>query len=249
MQRFKRRARRYPPSPVYFPTTRGARVIGGSLKTTLHARIADNMLVDQFSGEQRVVHTPTLEGTIPGPTLSLQPGDTFRLIWLMTCRANPKVQRAGFFPHDPYTVNLHTHGLSVSPLGISDNIYREMKPGTTNHIQIDIPADHPSGTYWYHPHKHGAVTFQLISGMAGFLIIRGGPGTLDAVPEVAAARDVVMGFQVIRTATGWQCTIRSSGSATVRHLSLFYGGSAPARNLEHLWIGRRSGAELLLLHD
>ena len=35
--------------------------------------------------------------------------------------------------------------------------------------------------------------------MAGFLIVKGGPGTLDALPEVAAARDVVMGFQVIRT--------------------------------------------------
>ena len=38
--------------------------------------------------------------------------------------------------------------------------------------------------------------------MAGFLIVRGGPGTLDAVPEVAAARDVVMGFQVIRPTDG-----------------------------------------------
>ena len=36
--------------------------------------------------------------------------------------------------------------------------------------------------------------------MAGFLIIKGGPGTLDALPEVAAAKDVVMGFQIIKTA-------------------------------------------------
>ena len=35
--------------------------------------------------------------------------------------------------------------------------------------------------------------------MAGFLIIDGGPGTLDQVPEVKAAREVLMGFQVIRT--------------------------------------------------
>lgn len=37
--------------------------------------------------------------------------------------------------------------------------------------------------------------------MMGFLIVRGGPGTLDAVPEVAAAKDIVMGFQVIRSLT------------------------------------------------
>jgi FtsP/CotA-like multicopper oxidase with cupredoxin domain len=35
--------------------------------------------------------------------------------------------------------------------------------------------------------------------MAGFLVIKGGPGTLDAQPEVAKAKDVVMGFQLIRT--------------------------------------------------
>ena len=43
------------------------------------------------------------------------------------------------------------------------------------------------------------MTYQLLGGMAGFLIVKGGPGTLDAVPEVAAAKDVLMGFQVIRT--------------------------------------------------
>jgi hypothetical protein len=34
--------------------------------------------------------------------------------------------------------------------------------------------------------------------MAGFLIIKGGPGTLDDLPEIKAAKDLVMGFQVIR---------------------------------------------------
>jgi len=46
------------------------------------------------------------------------------------------------------------------------------------------PHRHPSGTYWYHVHKHGSVTYQFNGGMAGFLIVKGGKGTLDAVPEV-----------------------------------------------------------------
>src|SRR5439155_18415319 len=92
-----------------------------------------------------------------------------------------------------------SHGLTVLPLGISDNIYREMKPGTTNLIQVDIPADHPSGTFWYHTHKHGSVTYQFLGGMAGFLIVKGGTGTLDTVPEVAAAKDIPMAFQVVRS--------------------------------------------------
>jgi FtsP/CotA-like multicopper oxidase with cupredoxin domain len=38
----------------------------------------------------------------------------------------------------------------------------------------------------------------VIGGMAGFLIVKGGPGTLDELPEIKAAKDLVMGFQVIR---------------------------------------------------
>jgi FtsP/CotA-like multicopper oxidase with cupredoxin domain len=88
----------------------------GTLRTTLHARIADNTLVDQVSGETRLVNTPTFEGTIPGPTLVVKPGDTLSINLANDLPANPEVQRTGAFPHDPYTMNLHTHGLSVSPL-------------------------------------------------------------------------------------------------------------------------------------
>jgi hypothetical protein len=35
--------------------------------------------------------------------------------------------------------------------------------------------------------------------MAGFLIVKGGEKTLDTVPEVAAAKDIPMAFQVIRS--------------------------------------------------
>ena len=116
------------PVPFTFPQPEVRESSGGMLQTTLHARIADNMMVDKFSGDHRMVHTPTFEGTIPGPTLSLKPGDTLSIDMVNQLPANPTVQRAGFFPHDPYTINLHTHGLEVSPLGISDNIYRDMPP-------------------------------------------------------------------------------------------------------------------------
>jgi FtsP/CotA-like multicopper oxidase with cupredoxin domain len=65
--------------------------------------------------------------------------------------------------------------------------------------EINIPQTHPSGTYWYHVHKHGSATYQFLGGMAGFLIINGGAGTLDTVPEVAAAKDVPMAFQIVRS--------------------------------------------------
>jgi FtsP/CotA-like multicopper oxidase with cupredoxin domain len=74
-----------------------------------------------------------------------------------------------------------------------------MDPGTAHLAEINIPQTHPSGTYWYHVHKHGSATYQFLGGMAGFLIINGGAGTLDTVPEVAAAKDIPMAFQIVRS--------------------------------------------------
>ncbi len=188
--------------PSGFPQPEVRRSQRGVLGTTLHACISTKEMLDQNApppGETVKFHPPTFEGTIPGPTLEVKPGDELSILLINNLPANPTNERDNAFPHDEYTLNLHTHGLTVSPLGVSDNIFREMRPGKANHIEIDIPKDHPSGTYWYHVHNHGSVTYQFLGGMAGFLIVKGGEGTLDAVPEVADAKDVPMAFQVIRS--------------------------------------------------
>ncbi|HKA55919.1 MAG TPA: multicopper oxidase domain-containing protein, partial [Candidatus Binatia bacterium] len=181
-----------------FPQPEVRRSARGFLTTTLEAKITDNVIQDPHTG-LHTVRTPTYEGTIPGPTLRVKPGDVLAIRLINNLPANPEQERMGAFPHDRYTTNLHTHGFTVSPRGISDNVFREMAPGTTNFVLVKIPRDHPSGTFWYHPHKHGAVTFQFFGGMAGVLIIEGRRGTLDYVPEVKAAKEVVMAFQVVRT--------------------------------------------------
>ena len=43
----------------------------------------------------------------------------------------------------------------------------------------DVRADHPVGTFWYHPHMHGSVAAQITPGMAGALITRSQPGETD----------------------------------------------------------------------
>jgi FtsP/CotA-like multicopper oxidase with cupredoxin domain len=184
-----------------FPQPEVRRSRHGVLRTTLHACISTNEMLDQNAQPPTTVkfHPLTFEETIPGPTLEVKPGDRLSIPLVNDLPFNPPSERDNAFPHDQYTLNLHTHGLTVSPLGMSDNIFREMRPGTVNQIEIDIPKDHPSGTYWYHVHNHGSVTYQFNGGMAGFLIVKGGEGTLDAVPEVAAAKDVPMAFQVIRS--------------------------------------------------
>jgi FtsP/CotA-like multicopper oxidase with cupredoxin domain len=144
--------------PSGFPQPQVRRSRHGELRTTLHACISTKEMLDQNAQPPTTVefHPPTFEGRIPGPTLEGEPGDRLSILLVNDLPFNPPNERADAFPNSENSLNLHTHGLTVSPLGMSDNIFREMRPGTTNLVQIDIPKDHPSGTYWYHVHKHGA---------------------------------------------------------------------------------------------
>jgi FtsP/CotA-like multicopper oxidase with cupredoxin domain len=182
-----------------FPQPEERHSRNGVLKTTLEALIATNFIENSETGEIDEVNTPTYEGSLIGPTLRITPGDSIQFELKNNLPHNPAQDRKGAFPHDPYTTNFHSHGLTVDPGGISDNVFRRMQPGTTNPVQIDVGPDHQSGTFWYHPHKHGSVSTQFFGGMMGFIIIEGGPGDLNEVPEIAAAREVLMGFAIIRT--------------------------------------------------
>ncbi|MCZ6791648.1 MAG: multicopper oxidase domain-containing protein, partial [Candidatus Dadabacteria bacterium] len=172
----------------------------GVLRTILETLLATNFLENSATGEIDEVNTPTYNGNLVGPTFRIKPGDSIQFDIINSFPPNPENQRLGAFPKDPYTTNYHSHGLTVSPDGISDNVFRRMTPSETPYpVQIDVGSDHQSGTFWYHPHKHGSVSFSFFGGMAGFIIIEGGPGDLNEVPEIAAAREVLMLFSVIRT--------------------------------------------------
>lgn len=61
--------------------------------------------------------------------------------------------------------------MHVDPTGASDNVYRVARPGDKLLYTFGIPKDHPPGTFWLHPHNHGSITFQLVSGMAATIIV------------------------------------------------------------------------------
>lgn len=105
---------------------------------------------------------------------------------------------SGWRPHGYTTTNLHTHGLHVTPQAPSDDVLLMIRSSTdTDPMMIDepwlypyrydIPADHPVGTFWYHPHKHGAVASQVGPGMSGALVIRAQDGQADFDDLLAAA--------------------------------------------------------------
>jgi FtsP/CotA-like multicopper oxidase with cupredoxin domain len=132
----------------------------------------------------------TYEGTIPGPTLRVQPGDVLRVTLINDLPPNrTEMPLDTDLPHHFNSTNLHVHGLHVSPSGNADNIFRSMEPGQSYDVEIAIPADHPRGTYWYHPHHHGSADVQISSGMAGALVVE---GDFSDVPEIANAVERVL---------------------------------------------------------
>jgi FtsP/CotA-like multicopper oxidase with cupredoxin domain len=97
-------------------------------------------------------------GSLPGPTLHVYPGDRIEL---------------NLVNHLNETTNLHFHGAHVSPTNNSDNVFLEVAPGTTQHYTVDIPKDHPPGTLWYHSHLHELSYGQVSAGMSGLIIVEG----------------------------------------------------------------------------
>ena len=124
---------------------------GGRLQLTLSAA----------SGKVRIAGKDatalSYNGSLPGPTLFLRAGD--RLTVTLENRLR-----------DP--TNLHVHGLHVSPQGNSDNALLAVGPGTSFDYEYQLPADHPPGVYWYHPHHHGLVADQIFGGLYGAIVVQ-----------------------------------------------------------------------------
>jgi len=116
----------------------------------------------------------TYNGTTPGPTLAVRPGDVVT------------VHLVNDLGDD---TNLHTHGLYVSPSGNHDNVFVTVPPGGRHTSTYEITPQQRSGTAWYHPHMHGMVAPQVAGGLAGAIIVR---DDLDTDPALAAATERVM---------------------------------------------------------
>jgi FtsP/CotA-like multicopper oxidase with cupredoxin domain len=111
------------------------------------------------------------ESAFPGPLLVLREGDDVRVRF-----ANGLAEPS----------NLHLHGLPLSPA--QDAPFTAVAPGGRSEHRFALGAG-SAGTYWYHPHVHGAVARQLRAGLSGPVVVR---GPLDDEPELRAADDRVL---------------------------------------------------------
>src|SRR5688572_16278892 len=130
------------------------------LDVRFEIRRAEGVLFDPWTLREDKVQLRSFigSGARPGdfhaPTIRVAPGQ--KLSVALDNRLEPctEEQRA---KHACYNdTNLHTHGLWVSPSGNSDNVLISIKPGEQFRYEYDVPADHPAGTFWYHPHRHGS---------------------------------------------------------------------------------------------
>jgi suppressor of ftsI len=135
-----------------FPEPTELRAVDGVLRATLTAEEREV----EIAGQR--IRGRVFNGSFVGPTLRVRPGDRIEL---------------ELVNHLMEPTNLHFHGLHVSPGGEADNIFRMVNPGETAQYVLEIPLDHPTGTFWYHPHMHQLALEQVFGGMSGVIVIDG----------------------------------------------------------------------------
>ena len=127
------------------------------------------------------------------------------------------------------TINLHVHGLFVSPKPCSDEVLKStiypanwngsmaMTDGcqTAAHTltyTYDLPEYHPAGLYWYHTHRHGESEHETQMGLVGAIVVedkgdayRRSIGVtdevlvVDDVPNVGCVTGAGMRYQATRS--------------------------------------------------
>ena len=109
----------------------------------------------------------------PAPTLQVFPGETL-IVHLenglsgLTIRDyfspqyTPKGGTVPIYPEQLTSspLNLHIHGVHVSPKGNADNVLLHIPAGMSNTYTYNIPNNMPQGAYWYHSHLHGLTAAQ-----------------------------------------------------------------------------------------
>ncbi len=141
------------------------------------------------------------------PTLRVHPGDEV----ILNLKNELPPEAAGVHEHPgsaqscaagPMTAsstNVHFHGLSIPPACHQDDVLHTLiRAGSAPfEYRFKIPADQPTGLYWYHPHPHGFSERQVLGGASGALIVE---GVERAAPEVAGLpeRVLVLRDQIIR---------------------------------------------------
>jgi suppressor of ftsI len=121
------------------------------------------------------------------PTIRVNPGDTIVVNVDNTLPPGFGVK---------YAMNLHFHGMGSSPLAPGDDVLGTLaQPGQKLHYVVHVPKNQGPGLYWYHPHVHGQVNFQVgEGGISGAIVVN---GLEHHLPGLAKMRERLIIFRDI----------------------------------------------------
>ncbi|MET0529041.1 MAG: multicopper oxidase domain-containing protein, partial [Microvirga sp.] len=150
----------------------------------------DYELVRGFASDGKV----TGKALYPAPTLQVFPGERL-VVHLDNALSGLTIEdyfspeytaKEGSVPIYPVQLkesplNLHVHGVHVSPKGNADNVMLHIPAGMSNTYTYDIPTTMPQGAYWYHSHLHTLTAPQVYTGLVGLLAIGRTDGNLPLV--------------------------------------------------------------------
>lgn len=176
-----------------------------SEKRSESGELAVELVVDYTNGHIGAdpVRLRSYNRQLVGPTLRVKAGDVLKINLQNKLPSDSQAGHAN--DHHGWNItNLHFHGLHVAPQGTpeaeSDNVFLSISgPTGEQNYEVQIPDDHVAGTFWYHAHKHGSVSAQVSSGLAGALIIERDDDThnLDSIDAIGDAREQILVFQQV----------------------------------------------------
>ncbi len=125
------------------------------------------------------VNTPTLgyNGAMLGPALRLRSGER------TTIRVRNDLDEI---------TTAHWHGL-VLPPDVDGGPHQPIAPGAT--WEAGFTVENPASTCWFHPHVHGSTGRQVVSGLAGLLIVDDGTVAPTLLPDSWGVDDLALVLQ------------------------------------------------------
>ncbi len=152
----------------------------------------------EIGGEE--VIGKSYDGSFPGPTMVVAPGDWIRL---------------EFVNNLDEATNIHFHGFHTSPSGIADNVLRTIPAHSTAKVAVPVPRNMSPGVYWYHSHEHTLSEEQVFSGLSGAIVVQGVEDRLPA--ELRGIEQRVFALKDVQVKDGAILTKNiDSGAPTTR---------------------------------
>jgi bilirubin oxidase len=148
-----------------------------------------------FQGQ--VTNTMGANGSILGPTILLNKGDSVRF-WVNNLL--------------PDTTTIHWHGMHVSSLN-DGGPHTYILPGTTWNPAFTVRDK--AGVYWYHPHLHKKTDIHVSKGIAGLILVKDTEEAQLNLPRTYGIDDIPLVIQTKAFDSAYQIMAHSNNDSVL----------------------------------